>query len=134
MNGYQDLVQALDQLEALQSESRALPSARGHEILDMRRRIAEQTAFIALLGEAAFAETGELDAFRREHSKLRTAIAHHMASWPVIGIDRDNPAYISSLMSIREAYRGFATWIRTATATPSHSSHPDRVSAGRTGT
>lgn len=79
---------------------------RLHLYPPVRRQVLEQTAVIALLNEAAFAETGELDLFRREHSKLRPPIAHHMASWPFIGIDRDNNAYISSFISIRDVYPG----------------------------
>lgn len=118
MSARRDLLQALDELEALQKKSRALPPDRKHDILDMRRQIAEQNNRIAPLGEAAYEQTAQRDAFRREHSRLRAAIAHHMASWPVVSIDIENPAYLASLAHIRDAYQSFYSWVRSTPGGP----------------
>jgi chromosome condensin MukBEF ATPase and DNA-binding subunit MukB len=114
MSGREELLRALLELEALQTKSRALRPDQKHDILAMRRLIAEQNARISPLGDTAFERTEDRDAFRREHSTLRAAIAHHMASWPVVAIDLGNPAYIASLGLIREAYQSFFSWVRNA--------------------
>lgn len=118
MNGRKELLAALAELEALQATSRALPPDRKHDILDMRRQIAAQNSLISSLGDGAFESTEDRNAFRHEHSRLRAAITDHMASWPVVAIKRENPAYVASLSHIRDAYQRFFSWVRGTAGGP----------------
>jgi hypothetical protein len=55
------------------------------------------------------------NAFRSQFSKMRSAMALHHASWPVVAIDLDDPAYQASIQTQREACRIFFAWVRSAT-------------------
>ncbi|MGV7121292.1 hypothetical protein [Sphingopyxis sp. 550A] len=82
------------------------------EAVRLRRLIADQTATIRSLGEAAYAGSESLEVFRQEFSKLRTAMALHYSAWAVVSIDLENPLYLASVSALRKANRDFIAWIK----------------------
>ena len=44
--------------------------------------------------------------------KFRTATALHQADWPVVEIDRQNPAYSQSAANVGQTYQQFMTVMR----------------------
>lgn len=47
----------------------------------------------------------QMVSFRHRFSKMRSAMALHHASWPVISIELDNPTDVASVQTLRAAYR-----------------------------
>ncbi|WP_449473305.1 hypothetical protein [Sphingobium chungangianum] len=50
--------------------------------------------------------------FRDAFGKFRTATALHQADWPVVEIDRQNPAYSQSAANVGQTYQQFMTVMR----------------------
>lgn len=120
MTGREELLDAIAALEAafVQAAELGKDNFLEHrkEVVELRRLIAGQNASIASLCDDAFAEPETRQAFRNEFSKMRSAMALHQASWPVVSIAFDNPDYLSSLTLMQEAHRNFIRWARTALA------------------
>ena len=120
MTGRQKLLDAVNALEAAFAQGAKLGdnnfSEHRKEVIQLRRLIAAQTSSIGPLCEEAFEQAEEQQAFRSEFSKMRSAMALHQASWPVVSIDFENPDYLSSLRSMQEAHRKFVAWARIALA------------------
>lgn len=115
--GKDTFLAAVDGLETLLRESAQMRDAefqdRRKEVLQIRRTIADQNAKIAALGETAFNDPEQRQAFQSAFSKLRSAISLHMASWPVVSIEVADPGYQASLIKQRDAYRHFIAWARS---------------------
>ena len=119
MKGKGELLRAVDDLEAaLRQSAGLLEGLDDHRMqgIAFRRQIADKVALIGSLGGQAFDENGQAG-FRGEFSKLRSAMAYHQARWPIVSIDPENPQYVESVQSLREANRNFISWVRSARAT-----------------
>jgi hypothetical protein len=84
--------------------------------LELRRQISAKLAMIGSLGEQAFDPGDRQQAFRSEFSKMRSAMAYHQASWPIVSIRPEDPDYLASVRSLREANRTFISWAKAALA------------------
>ncbi|RYY26104.1 MAG: hypothetical protein EOP62_11525 [Sphingomonadales bacterium] len=122
MAAKEKLLEAVNALEDALARSAKLGEvdfdAHRKDAVELRRLIAAQNSAIASLGDDAFETPESRQAFRNEFSKMRSAMAFHQASWPVVSVDRENPSYVASLRSIRETNRIFITWVRSALAKP----------------
>ena len=108
----------LDNLEALLLRSAGLGEGldkHRKKGVEYRRQIGEKVALIGSLGEHAFGSETRAE-FRREFSKLRSALALHQASWPIVAIDVANAQYQASVQTLRETSRSFISWVRSALA------------------
>ena len=114
------LLDAVNALEAAFAEAATLEGdgfeEHRKEVVRLRRQIAAQNATIATLCDAAFEQPERRQAFHSEFSKMRSAMAFHQASWPAVAIDFQNPGYLSSLQSMRDAHRTFIAWSKIALA------------------
>lgn len=112
------LIKAVDDLETALQDSQDLADANFKENrkegINLRRLIAEKVAAVGALGGHAFKETAQADAFRREFSSMRSALAYHQASWPIVSIDHEDQSYLDSVRSLRERNIKFIDWVRTA--------------------
>lgn len=81
------------------------------EVLQLRREISVKVADLYALG-LAIEEGDRRNAFLREFSMMRSAMALHHASWPVVSVELENPDYCISVQSMREANKRFIDWIR----------------------
>lgn len=116
MDHKKDFDAAIDELEALLQRSASIPDSacpsERKEALELRRNIAEQNSKVATLGEIVFSTRNTEQAFRRELTDLRVAIASHLSEWPISTIDMTDARYLASLLRLRQAYRRFIDWIR----------------------
>jgi len=119
MSQRDDLGRLIDELESLLRQSADLAQGldgnrkRG---IELRREIGATIARIGSVGEGVFDEAGDQPAFRQEFSKLRSAMAFHQASWPIVAVEPENPDYITSVQSLRETNRNFISWVRATLA------------------
>lgn len=114
------LLQAVNELEATfrQSWQRANDESRDNrkEGIQLRRVISEKMAEISSLGHLAFGESELHGKFRSEFSKMRSRLAFHHASWPIVTIEFDNPDYLKSSAELREASNEFIAWVKATLA------------------
>lgn len=105
-------------LEAALKESADLGGDRflqnRKRVIDLRRQIMACISNVSVAGQQAFADTAHSASFRAGYARMRTAMALHHASWPVIAIDMDNPNYQASIQAMRLEYRAFIRWSQTA--------------------
>ncbi|WP_010161938.1 hypothetical protein [Sphingomonas sp. PAMC 26617] len=110
------LLEAVNLLETLHNNAARLGNdwlvKNRRQAVDLRRKITALHAEISRAGDETFRDTPQYSEFRSQFSKLRSAIALHQASWPIVAIDTENPEYLSSVQSTREASRQFITWVR----------------------
>ena len=114
----EELFRVIDEFELILRQSASLADAgldaHRKSGIALRRQLSAQNAKISALGEKAF-ETRELQAaFRQEFAKMRSAMAFHQASWPVVTVDLESPEYRASVRTTRAASRQFIVWIRNA--------------------
>lgn len=118
MTARAELSSAVSELEALFRRSAELATedrdANRREAVALRRAIAERNGAILALGEQAFEDSERRTAFRSEFSRMRSALALHRASWPIVSIVLTDPAYVTSVQTSREAHRRFVDWVRAA--------------------
>lgn len=115
MTARDDLVQAVGEYEALLHQFKALdPNISDHrrEAIQMRRELTNTIGAIAASGGAFFAGTDLDGNFRTEFSKMRSAVAHHQASWPIVAINHDDAGYVASETATRAACHNFIVWVR----------------------
>lgn len=119
MTGRETLLDAVNTLEVALAQSAKLGNNLNEhrkEVVQLRRVILAQNSVIGSLCDEAFEKPERREAFRREFSQMRSAMAFHQASWPVVAVDLENPDYIASVNSVRDANRRFITWVRTTLA------------------
>jgi hypothetical protein len=112
-----DLLRAVGEYEALLLRSRELDpdiSEHLHEAIQLRRLLTDQISAIASLGGAVFSGNDLQGNFRNELSKMRSAVAYHQASWPIVAVDHDDTEYFASETKTREACQNFIVWMRKA--------------------
>lgn len=118
MTGREQLLGAVAMLEASLAQADKLGGGdfneHRREVIQLRRVILTQNSTIDSLCDEAFENSEARAAFRREFSEMRSAMAFHQASWPVVLINFENPDYIGSLNSMRAANRKFIAWVRAA--------------------
>jgi len=118
VTGRDKLLAAIDLLEASFAQAVKLGDdnfiEHRKEVIQLRRVILEQNSAIAALCDEAFGNSEGREAFRAAFSKMRSAMAHHQASWPVVSINFESLDYIASLQAMRDANRNFITWVRSA--------------------
>jgi hypothetical protein len=107
------------QLEATLRQSANLPgrgdNADRKVAVTLRRRIAEQIATVSEAGELVFNALERRSEFRTRISRMKTAMALHQASYPIVSIDRRDPDYRASVAvaALRAANGSFFDWVRT---------------------
>lgn len=114
--GRADVEDALDKLEKvhLQLESLSVGAEPGwqKEYLQSRRMLQEQINRLCQ-ADAELKLSGEDSRrFRDAFGKFRTVTALHQADWPVVDIERQNPAYSQSAAHVGQAYQNFMTVMR----------------------
>jgi hypothetical protein len=112
-----DLLQAVAEYEALLLRFGELDpdiAHHLHEAIQLRRRLADTIVAIAALGGVVFARTDLEGNFRNELSKMRSAVAYHQASWPIVAVDHDDSEYRESETRTRDACQNFIVWVRMA--------------------
>ena len=121
MTGREKLLSAIGVLEASLAQAVKLGdrdfNEHRREVIQLRRIILAHNSTIDSLCDEAFGTPEARLAFRREFSEMRSAMAFHQASWPVVSIDFENPDYVASLNIMRTANRKFIAWVRTALKT-----------------
>lgn len=113
----QRLLSAVDAYEEILRQSAGLRNGetdRRREAVQLRRLISERIPEISSLGDAVFTAPDTHVTFRNEFARMRSAVAFHQASWPIVGIEPANPQYQESVRAIREANRRFIDWVRSA--------------------
>ncbi len=115
-----DLLRIVAELEATLRQSAELPdrsdNADRKAAVALRRRMAEHIAAAAEAGELLFGALSRRSEFRSRISRMRTVMALHQASYPIVSIDRRDPAYRASVAALRAANEGFFKWVRTELA------------------
>lgn len=111
-----DLLHLLSEYEATLRQSAELPEGGDNvhrkTAVALRRRMADQIASLAAVGETVFANDVRKADFRNRISRVRTAMALHQASYPIVAIDRQDAAYRTSVSAVRAANDGFIRWVR----------------------
>lgn len=125
MSSRDELVRAVDDFEKANQRSIAL----GDDTVDQRRRAVqfrretwEIVAEIAAHGPNAFAGQEWKAKFRDAFWTMRSTMALHQASWPVVSADKDAATYQASVKKVREENQRFIAWARQAVSKASRSS------------
>ena len=118
MTGLQDLRAAIADWDGHRLELARLSIAREDDwrkrTVQYRRLIQGDIARIAAAASGVFDQVAPVDephakAFRGGFSAMRSRVAEHQASWPVVGIDPDDPEYDRSVQALRAVSDEFAT-------------------------
>lgn len=113
----EELLQAVQEYEAILRRSAELdaniPDHR-KEAIKIRRQISEQLAAISSAARDAFPDRPSDTAFKNEFSKMRSAMAFHQASWPIVSVDYDDAAYRDSEARLRNSCQEFIAWVRAS--------------------
>jgi len=121
LSSKRNLLDAVEALEASFSRSASLGGenfdAKRKEVVQVRREISDQLGIVSSMGNVAFDGTPLQDLFRSEFSKMRSALALHQASWPVVAIELENPDYLSSVTALRESTVRFMAWVKGSAST-----------------
>ena len=116
------LLQAINKLEATFRQATELASNdckdSRKEGIQLRRVVADQLATIFSIANLAFDGSELHEAFRSEFSRMRSTMAHHHASWPIVAIDLKNPDYLLSAAQMRKSNGAFIAWVKKALSTP----------------
>lgn len=114
-----NLLSAVDKLQATFRKSVSLADSdfgdKRRDAVLLRRAIATCLPPILSASETAFDDGEARKAFRSEFPRMRSLMALHYASWPVVAVDRDDPTCVASLQSHREGVFNFIAWVRAAT-------------------
>lgn len=112
------LLEALNDLEATISKSFELGNeefkSNRKQAIQLRRTISEKVASISRIGDIVFEGSPLHSAFRSEFAMMRSTMAMHQASWPVVAIDLHSADYLKSAAKLRESNARFMTWLRVA--------------------
>jgi hypothetical protein len=111
LRSVEDFEKAIQESYSLGDEYFDAKRLRG---VELRRSIVARSGEISRLGERFFSDTPELGDFRMELAKMRSAMAEHHASWPLVRIDLSDPRFRASSQALREATRHFIGWLRQA--------------------
>lgn len=113
----ENLLRAVQEYEAILARSAQLdanlPDHR-KEAIKIRRQISDVLAAISFAAKDVFQDPVSDTHFRNEFSKMRSAIAFHQASWPVVSVDYADPEYTVSESGVRASCSEFIQWVRNA--------------------
>jgi len=116
------LLQAVNELEATIRESFRLGDQdfnnNRQDALRLRRLITERMAEISSLSDRCLDGSILHGQFRSAFSKMRSAMAFHHASWPIVAIDLESAEYTLSAAKLREATDSFILWVKTVLSRP----------------
>ena len=114
--GRADIEDALDKLAQVHSRlgSLSIEAEPGweKEYLQMRRMLQEQISRLCQADAQLNLSDEDSRRFRDAFSKFRTATALHQADWPVVDINRQDPAYSKSAAHVGQTYQDFMTVMR----------------------
>ncbi|WP_287459374.1 hypothetical protein [Sphingomonas sp.] len=114
MTARDDLIRAVHEYEALLTHSAGLnaevPDHR-KEAIQVRRRISEMLAAIASTGNVFFAGGAQGVTFNGHFSKMRSTMAYHQASWPVVSVNYEDADYRASETKARKSCQEFIAWV-----------------------
>jgi hypothetical protein len=119
MTARDDLLLAIREYEAVLQRSAGLSSTSEpdrREAVRLRRLISERIAAISLAGRKVFQNRPDKNAFDDGFSRMRSAVANHQASWPIVAVDSASADYQLSVVRVREANRTFIEWVRRSMA------------------
>lgn len=106
-----DIKCELDRIgDQLRNMAKDRPEGWQKEYVHLRRRLQEQLIKAGELSEALFrtATAAELaPPFQAALRKMRSALALHQASWPVIAIVLDDPDYQASMRNVTQSHQEF---------------------------
>lgn len=113
------LVEAISQFESTLKRSAKLAGNDPVQAVDLRRKIAVHRTTIAALSSRPFGTPSFELEFRGRFSELCSVIALHQSAWPIVCVDRQDPAYVDSVTKMRQCYTTFFDWVRqTSEASP----------------
>ena len=114
--GRADIEDALDKLEKVHMQLGTLSTGAepGWQkvYLQCRRTLQEQINRLCQADADLKLSDEDSRRFRDSFSKFRTATALHQADWPVVDIDRQDPAYSQSAVHVGQTYQDFMTVMR----------------------
>ena len=114
--GRADIEDALDKLEKVHIQLGALSTGSDpgweKEYLQARRTLQAQINQLCQADVELNLADEDRRLFRDAFSKFRTATALHQADWPVVDIDRQDPAYSQSAVHVGQTYQDFMTVMR----------------------
>ncbi|MGL5838849.1 MAG: hypothetical protein ACRCY3_10155 [Sphingorhabdus sp.] len=116
----QDILKVLEQVEKVQLDAKNngmnRPEDWQMQTITIRRKVAALMSDISQLVDKADGQIFDSATQRkaRDHlSKLRSAIALHQASWPVVMIDSGGEDYRTSAMRVDGEIKDFLKWMRS---------------------
>lgn len=115
MTARDDLLLAIREYETILLRSAGLSSTSGpdrREAVRLRRLISEKIAAIGIAGRSAFQDRPDKNAFHDGFSRMRSAVAYHQASWPIVAVDSASADYQLSIVRVRAANQAFIEWVR----------------------
>lgn len=106
--------ESVSELQRVQVALGGIDKDNGHdwrrEFIDLRRKLQLQISNVATAANGSRRLSGD-DGLAREVksalSRMRSTLALHQANWPAVAIDGDNPAYVRSTASVRDANKAF---------------------------
>lgn len=114
--GRADVEDALAKLEQVHKQLAVLSSGAEagweKEYLQRRRMLQEQIHRLCQADAQLNLCDEDSRRFRDAFSRLRTATALHHADWPVVDINRQDPAYGKSAANVGQTYQNFMTVMR----------------------
>lgn len=119
MTSRDDLLLAICDYESALRRSADLSSTSEpdrREAVRLRRLIFERIAAIGFAGRSAFEHQFDTASFQDRFSRMRSALAYHQASRPIVAIDCESDDYQLSAIRVREANRTFIAWVRRTLA------------------
>lgn len=112
------LLEAVTQFEATLRQSASLGNQNFKEnrsqAVKLRLLMAHHLTAISSLGDQAFDGDTRHGPFRSEFAKMRSHMALHHASWPIVAIDLEDPAYLASVKDLRKSNERFIGWVKQA--------------------
>lgn len=81
------------------------------EAIQQRREISAKLARLSSAAQA-ISDGSDRSTFLNQFSKMRSALALHQATWPIVAVDQSDPAYRTSIQTARAAYFKFFEWVR----------------------
>lgn len=114
VNRRKELLVTVAEFESVLRQSAGLGHEGRKEMIALRRSLGTLIQRLASLGEEAFSNAEDRHVYRNELSRMRSAMALHHASWPIVSIDSCDQDYVASLRSTRDANRTFIEWVKRA--------------------
>ena len=114
---------ALTELETVQGALEKIAARadekRRHELIQLRRNLAEQINEMGKITEPFFATLADPETsriYREKFARMRSATALHQANWPAVRLELSSREHKQSASAADEANRDFVGWMRKTLA------------------